>query len=262
MSEDRKPIAYGYVRESTDRQINGIEVQKDRILTYYSDKWASKLLWGDFFIDKVSAAKYQFLERKAGAALNKRLENGDHVIVMKLDRGFRRLEDFLVMRSSWAKRDIKVHMLDMPFFEGDIPDYIQTLIENVLACIAEFERGRIAERIREAKRWASAQGYAVNGHAGYGFLWRRRNPGKPKIRIRNEIERQQMAYIAQQHLAGFSWAEIHKHFRDHNLLTTKGEEWSIMRIRRACSAEFLLRAQELTGTSMPSPSTASSRASN
>jgi DNA invertase Pin-like site-specific DNA recombinase len=240
------PSAHGYVRTSTFDQENGLQVQAEQVESFYRQTLFPKypgLAWGGTANEPGVSGGKPFTLRKVGAELDKLLQEGDHLIVSKLDRGFRDTLDFLTMERAWKERGIVLHVLDLPFLGPDLPDYLADFIRTAMAMVAQFERGRIRTRTREVKAWLKKHGRPTNGHAGYGFQFV--GPAGNKKRVRHDREREVMGWILQQHLTGKTWHSIWLELLQQGERTKEGNEWSIMRIIRACRAELLLRAQEM-----------------
>lgn len=87
------------------------------------------------------------LKRPEFARLVDRLEAGDTLVVLKLDRLGRDVQDVLATVEHLAARSIQVRSLDL---DGvDLTSAAGKLQLTVLAAVAAFERDRIRERTRE-----------------------------------------------------------------------------------------------------------------
>jgi putative DNA-invertase from lambdoid prophage Rac len=223
--------AFAYSRESTWDQENGLEVQCEQIRAYCTDKLAD-VEWGDFFTDRAVSGGKPFTRRPSGKRLDALLRAGDHVVVSKLDRGFRDTLDFLSTERDWRDRGIKLHVLDLPFLNSDVPEYIGDMIRTVLAMFAQFERARIRQRTKDVMRWMKAKGMRHNQYAGMGFEWVKvdglfhRQP--------HEKELATMRWIYEQREAGVTWRNLYLLLiKEH---TKEGKAWSMSRIQRAAQA--------------------------
>jgi DNA invertase Pin-like site-specific DNA recombinase len=227
--------AFGYSRESTWDQELGLEVQLQQILAYRQTK-LPELAWGDFFSDRAVSGGKPFRKRESGAKLDALLQKGDHVVVAKLDRGFRDTLDFLSTEREWNARGIKLHVLDLPFVASDVPEYIADMVRTVLALFAQFERGRIRQRTRDVMRYLKARGLRHNQHAGMGFHWvatGRKDGKKVYERKPHEREQQIMRWIWEQRQAGKTWRDLYFELLLKRERTKEGREWSMTRIKRA-----------------------------
>jgi DNA invertase Pin-like site-specific DNA recombinase len=105
--------------------------------------------------------------RPKGAELLATLRTGDHVIATKLDRCFRSACDALNVAEDFRAKGIHLHFLDIG---GDVTgNGVAKLVFNILAAVAEMERGRISERVRSVKQHRREAGYFTGGHVARGF---------------------------------------------------------------------------------------------
>lgn len=96
------------------------------------------------------------LKRPAFSRLVDRMEAGDSLIVLKLDRLGRDVQDVLSTIEVLANRQIHVKSLDL---DGvDLTSAAGKLQLTVLAAVAAFERDRIKERTKEGLKRAQAEG--------------------------------------------------------------------------------------------------------
>jgi DNA invertase Pin-like site-specific DNA recombinase len=242
------PIAYGYTRVSTQDQADSglsLEAQKQEIERYYQYLLAPKdIVWGGLFVDPAVSGNTLFGEREAGGRLNTTLEQGDHVIMAKLDRGFRRTDDCCNMVNQWKQRGVTLHIRDLNL---DTSTPTGDMVIKILSIVAEWERRRIAERTAAAVRIARQNGKAANGFAGYGF--RLIGPKGHKRRVPDPEERATMKRIVKSRCEGCSWEAIYFEFLKLGIKTREGKEWSISRLYRAFQAELVLMAKEAASLS-------------
>jgi putative DNA-invertase from lambdoid prophage Rac len=164
---DGTPRCFGYARVSTERQSNeghSLADQEGRIRGYALS--AGLTLTGVFVEAGVSGGKRLSLRPK-GAELLATLRPGDHVIATKLDRCFRSACDALNVAEDFRVKGVHLHLLDIG---GDVTgNGVATLVFNILAAVAEMERGRISERVRSVKQHRREAGYFTGGHVARGF---------------------------------------------------------------------------------------------
>jgi putative DNA-invertase from lambdoid prophage Rac len=92
---------------------------------------------------------------------------GDIVTAAKLDRMFRSAFDALNVIQDFQRRGVSLWLLDLG---GDVTnDGVGKLVMTMLAAFAEFERQRIGERIRDAKRHQRAAGKYLGGQIPFGW---------------------------------------------------------------------------------------------
>ncbi|QSO49186.1 recombinase family protein [Alicyclobacillus mengziensis] len=131
-------MKYGYARVSTvsqdvEAQIQGLKNQGcDRI---YAEKFTGT---------KADRPKFQEVLSE--------LQEGDTLVVTKLDRFARSTVDAINTVKALFERGIKVHVLNMGLVE-DTPT--GRLILTIMSGFAEFERDMIVERTQEGKAIAS-----------------------------------------------------------------------------------------------------------
>jgi DNA invertase Pin-like site-specific DNA recombinase len=88
------------------------------------------------------------------------------VITSKLDRMFRSAADALGTLEQLKDDRVSLHMIDLG---GDVTgNGISKMVFTILAAVAEGERDRIHERIRDAKRHLTAQGVLSGGKRPFG----------------------------------------------------------------------------------------------
>jgi DNA invertase Pin-like site-specific DNA recombinase len=237
------PVAYGYTRVSTQDQADsglGLEAQKQDIERYYQYLLTPKdVAWGGLFVDSAVSGNTLFTEREAGGRLDTELRQGDHVIMAKLDRGFRRTDDCCNTVNRWQDRGITLHIRDLNL---DTSTPTGDMVIKILSIVAEWERRRIGERTTAAVRIARQNGKAANGFAGYGFRWV--GAKGHKRRVADTEERDSMRRIVKARCDGCSWEAIYFDFLKDGIKTKEGREWSISRLYRAFQAELRLMAKE------------------
>ena len=143
-----KPVRYGYVRVSSKGQAkdgNSLEAQEKTV--------------------RDAGAEYVFKDVYTGTTtkrpeLDKLLElmrPGDTLIITKLDRIARSVQQGIELIDGLVKKGIRVHVLNLGVMD-DTPT--GKLIRNVMLCFAEFERDMIMQRTREGKEIArTKEGY-------------------------------------------------------------------------------------------------------
>lgn len=164
---------YGYTRVSTTEQFHSrlsIDEQQAQIKAFCAQHELD-LGPDDSRLMEESASAYtlQFQERPVGRALNTTLQPGDHLVIVKVDRAFRDMNDALATVQAWNARGILIHLLDLPLCEHPI---FGKLLLAVLAWAAEFESDRRGERMIEAWRSAKRSGkHMGRSHSPWGFRW-------------------------------------------------------------------------------------------
>ena len=169
-------MIHGYIRVSTEGQAredrSSLDDQERRIRAIASLRDDPRSLappdeptiWRDAGVSGALA----LARRPAGAALLAALSPGDVVVAAKLDRLFRNAEDALAQSRSWRERSVDLILADMGT-ESVTTSSTGRLYFGMLAQFAEFERERIAERIRDGRTAKRARGGFVGGRPPTGF---------------------------------------------------------------------------------------------
>jgi putative DNA-invertase from lambdoid prophage Rac len=140
---------YGYVRVSTDRQADEGESlgTQQRVIDGYA--MMNGLTLDSIFVERGVSGSKPLGERPEGARLLAGLKSGDVLITPKLDRMFRSALDALEVLGRLKDRGISLHMIDLG---GDVTgNGVSKLVFTILSAVAEAERDRIRERIRDVK---------------------------------------------------------------------------------------------------------------
>ncbi|MGC2200824.1 MAG: recombinase family protein, partial [Stellaceae bacterium] len=140
---------YGYVRVSTDRQADDGESlgTQQRIIEGYA--MMNGLTLDSVFIERKVSGSKPLGERPEGARLLAALRAEDVVITPKLDRMFRSALNALDVLGQIKERGVALHIIDLG---GDVTgNGISKLVFTILSAVAEAERDRIRERIRDVK---------------------------------------------------------------------------------------------------------------
>ena len=158
---------YGYCRVSTTEQAedgSSLDAQRQQITGYAMMKG-----WNvtKTFIEAGVSGSVPLADRPEGHRLLETIGKGDIVITAKLDRMFRSAADALVTLEELKGQGVALHMIDLG---GDVTgNGISKMVFTILAAVAEGERDRIRERIRDAKRHLAAQGVFGGGRRPFGF---------------------------------------------------------------------------------------------
>ena len=178
---DRIPQVYGYCRVSTDQQVDeGVSLEEQqRRIKGRADEMGWQLT--KIFVEAGVSGSVLFAERPAGGELMGLLQPGDVVISPKLDRCFRSSLDALQTIEELKRRRVSLWLLDLG---GDVSgNGISEMMLTILSAVAQFERVRIGERIRDAKRHMKSQGLHPGGkHPSWGFMTEP-VPGSKSLRL-------------------------------------------------------------------------------
>jgi DNA invertase Pin-like site-specific DNA recombinase len=243
-----QPRVYGYCRASTKKQEDSPEVQKEHIKRYVTLQQLGDVT---FFVDAAKSGKIAIEDREGGRALFGRLKRGDHLIIAKLDRAFRRLADCVVVLEKMERLGIKIHVVNLLGGALDLSSAMGRFLIHILAAFAELERAFISERTKDGLSNKKKRGVAHTCYPGYGFRWQKVTiEGKcQKVKVRDDQEREVMGSIVSWRMQSppVGWHEIAQHLNKINIKTKDGTTFSIERVRRLCKAELELQLQEQRG---------------
>lgn len=243
---DRVARVFGYARASTKKQVESPETQKD-----IAQKYAAFHSLGDvtFFVDAAKSGKIAWQDREAGRELFRQLRPGDHVILTKLDRAFRRLADCVTVLERFERMGVKLHVCNLMGGALDLSSPMGRFLIHILAAFAELERAFISERTKDGLARRKAKNVAHCRFPGYGFRWEIRwiEGKRTKVAVRDDEERNVMRSILTWRMQDqpLSWKQISDHLQYTLKIKTKdGSTWDVNRVRRACEAELKLQLQE------------------
>ena len=140
---------YGYSRVSTDRQADEGESlgTQQRVIDGYA--MMQGLTVDRMFVERGVSGSKPLRDRPEGARLLAALKPGDVIIAPKLDRMFRSALDALDVLGQLKDQGVGLHLIDLG---GDCSgNGISKLVFTILSAVAEAERDRIRERIRDVK---------------------------------------------------------------------------------------------------------------
>jgi DNA invertase Pin-like site-specific DNA recombinase len=158
---------FGYSRVSTSEQADegvSLAAQRQQITGYAMMKgWTI----AEHFIERGVSGSLPLADRPEGGRLLATIGKGDVLVVAKLDRAFRSAADALTVLEELKAQGVGLHMIDLG---GDvINNGVSKMVFTILAAVAEGERDRLRERIRDAKRHLASQGIFSGGKRPFGF---------------------------------------------------------------------------------------------
>ena len=158
---------YGYIRVSTSEQASSgdsLNTQHNQVAGYaMMHGWQVAAV----FVEAGVSGSIPLAERPEGARLLATIGRGDAIVTPKLDRMFRSAADALGTLEVLKAEGVALHMLDLG---GDVcGNGISKLVFTILSAVAENERERIRERIRDVKRHLASQGVYGGGRRPFGF---------------------------------------------------------------------------------------------
>lgn len=249
-------IAFGYGRISTseDRQIYSPAVQEKQCNAgYEGHAIASKLSWGGFFFDPDISGSTCLCERKAGCALNLRLEKGDYVFIAKSDRAFRSLKDQVTTHEMWLARGVNMILMDIGI-DTSTPN--GELFLNIRGSVAQWERRIIGQRIVDAIHEKKERGLPTSGCAPIG--WKVSGKRSESLFIPFLEERELCAKIYYWKKSGSGWWDISTRLKreDTAILPRhkKGSPTGAKKRKDLWSLKWLIRAYDAHRKDYPCPS--------
>ena len=132
-------MIYGYARVSTAGQAangNSLEAQAEQLRAAGAE---------ELFTDSFTGTK---MDRPELEKLYSRLQNGDTLVVTKLDRLGRSVSQASAVIKDLIDRGVKINVLNLGILSNDS---VNTLMQNVLLSFAQFERDMIVQRTQEGK---------------------------------------------------------------------------------------------------------------
>jgi len=142
------PRTFAYCRVSTTEQTVENQIQALKAAGY--DIQPNRV------ISETISGSVQASQRPEFSRLLDRMEHGDTLIVLKLDRLGRDNIDIQQTITALQERGISVQSLDLP--QMDITSSSGRLMLQMFSAFAEFERNRIRERTAEGLERAKAEG--------------------------------------------------------------------------------------------------------
>lgn len=198
---------YAYTRVSTGRQVDdgeSLDVQSRTIEGYCLMKGLTSPI--PIREEGVSGSK-PFRLRPAGSQLLNLVKPGDIIVAAKLDRMFRSSIDALAVLDDLSKRNVGMHLIDLG---GDINnDMVGKLVFTILSAVAEAERMRIQERIRDVKTDQKKRGRYLGGPVPFG--WKVDDEGYLVEEIRQQ---KAISDVLDMRTRGMSYREIVKKVED------------------------------------------------
>lgn len=244
------PTVRGYLRVSTADQADsglGLAAGREAITKEFDYRWKDKgFVLGPIYEDTAVSGKKPFRSRPAGLRLSNALENGDVVLIPRIDRGFRNTEDMLSTVRVWKERQIRVVFINV---QVDTESPYGRLLIVLLAEFAALERDMISERTGEAVRHAVRNGRLVGGPP-----WGCRVKGpKGAKRYYEAIPRELDVgkLIVKWRMDGYTWDAIKDHLHANNLWARwrkgnpvkwkdEGSPWTFMKLFTAYNGTLRL----------------------
>lgn len=246
---DNEFIEYG--RHSTQSQIYSIEQQTKLLDEYYEgnrQRLELPVLSEHRFMDRSVSGAREFTERPEGKALLAYVKRGDHVAVCYLDRLGRDLQDIINTVERFYKLGVTVHCPSFEMLRVFNPgDPMVMLVLHVMAAIAQFYRGDISVKTRNAMRAHETMGYAM-GRPKYRYK-RVPNPeyetDKTKHKMLLVYDHGEAGLIDELYIRwkkGESMAALLRWMEGAGKLRAEGDAWTYAELRKCLMQEEAARA--------------------
>ena len=209
----------GYVRVSTDRQADEGQSlgAQQRVIQGYAMQQGWTV--DEVFVECGVSGSTPLAERPQGQRLLTRLAAGDIVITSKLDRMFRSALNALEVLQQLQARGVSLHMIDLG---GDVTgNGVSRLVFTILSAVAEAERDRTRERIRDVKRDQAKRGHFLGGWRT-PFGWRLGADGKTLVE--EPAEQAAIATMQQLRAEGASYDTIAKRIGEAHGFELRGRQ--------------------------------------
>jgi site-specific DNA recombinase len=233
-----------YSRVSSDEQANeGVSIDAQRAAL----KGYATGINGDIFDEYVDGGysggtdDRPAFKRLMRDAREKRF---DIIAVCKLDRFFRNLR--LLLNYLHEMEGLGIKFISVQ--EGlDTSTPYGKFAVQIMGVIAEFERGRIRERVKDARRHIISRGDWPGGSSLYGYRWHNRehkwyiNPSEAEV-VRKVYD----LYLNN----NLGMVPITDHLNDEGVLTKRGARWKENKIRQILTHEAY-KGNHPLGISLP-----------
>lgn len=139
------------------------------------------------FVDKGVSGSISLYRRPEGGRMLHEAKEGDVVCAAKLDRLFRSAVDALQTVEQLQQKGVGIILCDIGMEPVNGPG-TGKLLFAMLSIFAEFERERIAERMRDGREAKRQQGMRISGHAPYGYRFEGEKPHTRLVPCDDEIK--------------------------------------------------------------------------
>lgn len=196
---------YAYTRVSTAEQINGTSLtdQAERITAQAT---ALGLPTPAVVADAAVSGSVPLAERPGGSEMLDRVQRGDTIIALKLDRMFRDASDALNVAKGLKERGVSLILMDLSTEPVNGDSGVGQFVFTVMAALAQMERTRIADRVQSGKIAKRAKGGHAGGKAQFGYD--KVGVGKEARLVPNAAQQGAIETIKRGHAAGMSLRQI------------------------------------------------------
>ncbi|KDE95286.1 recombinase RecB [Staphylococcus sp. TE8] len=232
MDKMKKKLVGGYIRVSTERQVEGysIEGQITQIEQYCQFNGYELV---DIYADRGISGKSMNrpeLQRMLNDAKNGKL---DCVMVYKTNRLARNTSDLLTIVEELHRQNVEFFSLSERM---EVKNSTGKLMLQILASFSEFERNTILENIYTGQRQRALEGYYQgNLPLGYNNI-----PDNKKELMINQHEANIVKYIFESYAKGHGYRKIANSLNHKGYVTKKGNPFSISAVTYILSNPFYI----------------------
>ncbi|MCE5548798.1 recombinase family protein [Staphylococcus pseudintermedius] len=232
MDKMKKKLVGGYIRVSTERQVEGysIEGQITQIEQYCQFNGYELV---DIYADRGISGKSMNrpeLQRMLNDAKNGKL---DCVMVYKTNRLARNTSDLLTIVEELHRQNVEFFSLSERM---EVKNSTGKLMLQILAIFSEFERNTILENIYNRQHQRALEGYYQgNLPLGYNNI-----PDNKKELMINQHEANIVKYIFESYAKGHGYRKIANALNHKGYVTKKGNPFSISAITYILSNPFYI----------------------
>ena len=228
----KKKLVGGYIRVSTERQVEGysIEGQITQIERYCQfNSYELVDIYADRGISGKSMNRPE-LQRMLNDAKNGKL---DCVMVYKTNRLARNTSDLLTIVEELHRQNVEFFSLSERM---EVKNSTGKLMLQILASFSEFERNTILENIYTGQRQRALEGYYQgNLPLGYNNI-----PDNKKELMINQHEANIVKYIFESYAKGHGYRKIANALNHKGYVTKKGNPFSISAVTYILSNPFYI----------------------
>lgn len=228
----KKKLVGGYIRVSTERQVEGysIEGQITQIEQYCQfNSYELVDIYADRGISGKSMNRPE-LQRMLNDAKNGKL---DCVMVYKTNRLARNTSDLLTIVEELHRQNVEFFSLSERM---EVKNSTGKLMLQILASFSEFERNTILENIYTGQRQRALEGYYQgNLPLGYNNI-----PDNKKELMINQHEANIVKYIFESYAKGHGYRKIANALNHKGYVTKKGNPFSISAVTYILSNPFYI----------------------
>lgn len=155
----------GYVRVSSHIQIENTSLDSQEALIRAKYPQVECV-----FRDEGVSGSVPLFDRPSGRFLRQKLVPGSILVVTKVDRAFRSIDDFSQSCKTLKNNGVDLAVLDLMGGAPLTSDKFAVFVVTLITAFAELERKMITERTLEGRRQKIRQGSYVGGKAPFGHV--------------------------------------------------------------------------------------------